>query len=216
MIRNYTLKNGVVKKYRYFYDMRKYKQHNKSIFDMLLEYEEIKEILKNNSVKNPDKLKFIIDFIKDKVEFNVLTCKQIKQFIYRNTTMKLFNFYNMLLSYKEVNEILNKSIPTNTKLNKIKDIIKDNKDILLTDTQILYFIEKHQIKRYRTLDDVLISYEEVKNIFKGNLTTGEKVEFIKEFIKNKEDFKEFNLNDVRKFVYKNNKKIMSSTNSQIH
>lgn len=206
--KEYILKDGTVKTYEYHFDNNGNYIEVKSLFDTLKEHVEVKNIIENKNLCNNEKLNLIVEFTKTKDEYKDLTRLQLQGFIYRNKTRgDNFKRIDLLLNYDDVVKIINKFLPICIKLDKIKKFISDKDEFKkLTDSQIKYFIIKHQPVNCCSLCSVLMSYEEVKNIFKGNLTTGEKVEFIKNFIVDKEDFKDFNLKSIRDFVYRNNKK----------
>lgn len=202
--RQYTLKDGSINNYKYYYEKGKI-HHVKTYFDKLQEVDEIKEIIKNTNIEKPLKLKYIVDFIKDKEEFNGLTLAQVRSFIYR-TTPKTLNKNKALEAVEGVEDVINDFLPIPFKLNKIKAIIKDNEDLnTLTDKQLIYFIKSRQPKTCKSLNKLLNTYEEVQNIFNQDLTTGQRVDFIKSFIEDKEDFKNFDLIAIRNYVFRKQK-----------
>lgn len=79
------LSDGSEKCYTYLREEEYISQKKETYFDKLIKYEEVKNILKNETIRKPEKVNMIGNFIIDKDEFKNLTFSQISNFVYRYT-----------------------------------------------------------------------------------------------------------------------------------
>lgn len=205
---NNMLSDGSIKSYTYIRHYNYISQKKETYFDMLMKYEEVKKIIKNDNVKPSDKLNFVIKFIEDKDEFYNLTLSQIRNFVYRNVDRKEFNIFDCLISHNEVKEILKRRLPIKEKITMIKEFITDKDNLnTLSDTQIRNFICRNQETKTGTYFDILLNHNEIKNILKDDsLTNSEKVDKIKKYVDDSDEFKKLDITQIRNFVYRNIKK----------
>lgn len=77
------LSDGTYKTYTYLRQYNYKSQKKQTFFDKLITYDEVKKILKDNSVKNPGKVDLIVNFIDDKEDLKGLSFTQITNFVYR-------------------------------------------------------------------------------------------------------------------------------------
>lgn len=100
----------------------------------------------------------------------------------------------------------NNNITNTEKLELIKKFIEDKKEFNnLTDLQLKNFIYRHIESKKLSPFDMLLKHNEIIDILKNNdMKNNEKLEMIKKFTEENEEFKNLTLQQIKNFIYRTN------------